>query len=139
MEKLHQLTGANIAASARPTGSAALGGDWELEVTRGNIDVKLPFEVEAIGAYNHVLPIFDWNDIDWPAPNTPGLPGTDPNNYDHTEVYTNVNGSGVDVTIRIVADDGIIMESTGLTGPNPVPTPDDFPFLKVVRALLKMH
>ncbi|NEQ77022.1 MAG: DUF4347 domain-containing protein, partial [Okeania sp. SIO2C9] len=37
LEKLHQLTGANIAASARPTGSAALGGDWELEVTKGEI------------------------------------------------------------------------------------------------------
>ncbi len=32
LEKLHQLTGANIAASARPTGNVALGGDWELEV-----------------------------------------------------------------------------------------------------------
>jgi Transposase len=30
LEKLHRLTGANIAASARLTGSLALDGDWEL-------------------------------------------------------------------------------------------------------------
>lgn len=30
IEKLHALTGAEIAASANPTGNKALGGDWNL-------------------------------------------------------------------------------------------------------------
>ncbi len=37
IQKLHQLTGANIAASNSQTGNQALGGDWELEVKIGNI------------------------------------------------------------------------------------------------------
>ncbi|MEG4632126.1 DUF4347 domain-containing protein, partial [Microcoleus sp. AR_TQ3_B6] len=37
IQKLHQLTGANIAASNNKTGNRAAGGDWELEVKIGNI------------------------------------------------------------------------------------------------------
>ncbi|MEG4227896.1 MULTISPECIES: DUF4347 domain-containing protein [unclassified Microcoleus] len=37
IQKLHQLTGANIAASKNKTGNQAAGGDWELEVKVGNI------------------------------------------------------------------------------------------------------
>ena len=33
IQRLKQITGAEIAASANPTGSKALGGDWDLEVT----------------------------------------------------------------------------------------------------------
>src|SRR4028119_2159448 len=37
LDRLSELTGADIAASANPTGNAALGGDWELEVQTGQI------------------------------------------------------------------------------------------------------
>lgn len=40
--KLHQLTGANIAASARRLGNAALGGTWELEVTVSQSKILSP-------------------------------------------------------------------------------------------------
>ncbi|NES90020.1 DUF4347 domain-containing protein, partial [Okeania sp. SIO2B9] len=59
LEKLHQLTGANIAASARPTGSAALGGDWELEVTKGEIEVGLAFSDRVEHQWEHILEPFD--------------------------------------------------------------------------------
>ncbi|MDE5107472.1 MAG: DUF4347 domain-containing protein, partial [Trichodesmium sp. St17_bin3_1_1] len=55
IEKLHQLTGANIAASARLTGNVALGGDWELEVNPGNVDLRLPFRQDAIATYGHIF------------------------------------------------------------------------------------
>ena len=55
LEKLHRVTGANIAASARPTGNVALGGDWELEVNPGNVDLRLPFRQDAIATYGHIL------------------------------------------------------------------------------------
>ncbi|NEP81962.1 MAG: DUF4347 domain-containing protein [Okeania sp. SIO3B3] len=58
LEKLHQLTGANIAASARPTGSAALGGDWELEVTTGEIEVGLAFSDRVKYQWEHILAAF---------------------------------------------------------------------------------
>ncbi|NET45678.1 DUF4347 domain-containing protein, partial [Okeania sp. SIO2B3] len=59
LEKLHQLTGANIAASARPTGSAALGGDWELEVTTGEIEVGLAFSDRVEHQWEHILAEFE--------------------------------------------------------------------------------
>ncbi|MEC4814532.1 MAG: DUF4347 domain-containing protein, partial [Scytonema sp. PMC 1069.18] len=53
----HQLTGANIAASAKRTGSAEKGGDWELEVTIGNIKSSLAFPKAVREAYSSVLAI----------------------------------------------------------------------------------
>ncbi|MDY6937558.1 MAG: cadherin-like domain-containing protein [Cyanobacteriota bacterium] len=54
--KLHQLTGVEIAASARRTGSAAFGGDWNLEVTTANFTGNLAFTQEAIAAYPFAFP-----------------------------------------------------------------------------------
>ena len=50
-----QLTGADVAASSNLTGSAALGGDWELEVKIGNVETPLVFGVETLEAYSAVL------------------------------------------------------------------------------------
>ncbi|HLO48173.1 MAG TPA: DUF4347 domain-containing protein, partial [Kamptonema sp.] len=58
ISRLNQLTGADIAASKSLTGSAALGGDWDLEVTIGSIETPLAFSQDAIAAYNHVLATF---------------------------------------------------------------------------------
>jgi Ca2+-binding RTX toxin-like protein len=58
VEKLSQLTRANIAASDNLTGSAALGGDWVLEVTTGKIETALAFSQEAREAYSGVLGTF---------------------------------------------------------------------------------
>ena len=55
VQQLSQLTGANVAASRNLIGSAALGGDWELEVKIGNVEAPLAFEVETIEAYQAVL------------------------------------------------------------------------------------
>ncbi|TAG85272.1 MAG: DUF4347 domain-containing protein, partial [Oscillatoriales cyanobacterium] len=55
VQKISEITGANIAASNNLTGSAALGGDWELEVTTGQINVELAFEKEVLEGYPSVL------------------------------------------------------------------------------------
>ncbi|MCW6050843.1 DUF4347 domain-containing protein [Lyngbya sp. CCAP 1446/10] len=55
VERLSQLTGANIAASDNLTGNAALGGDWVLEVTTGKIETPVAFSQEAREAYSGVL------------------------------------------------------------------------------------
>jgi hypothetical protein len=55
LQRLNQLTGADIAASKNLTGSAALGGDWDLEVTIGSIETPLAFTQEAIASYDRVL------------------------------------------------------------------------------------
>ncbi|MEG5064016.1 DUF4347 domain-containing protein, partial [Microcoleus sp. B3-A4] len=51
LERLSELTGADIAASANPTGNAALGGDWELEVQIGSIEAT---PIKAL-AYSGIL------------------------------------------------------------------------------------
>ncbi|MBD2541657.1 esterase-like activity of phytase family protein, partial [Coleofasciculus sp. FACHB-SPT36] len=58
VEKLSQLTGANIAASNNLTGSAALGGDWNLEVKTGSITTSLAFDSSVLQEYTSVLEIF---------------------------------------------------------------------------------
>ncbi|MBS9772586.1 MAG: DUF4347 domain-containing protein, partial [Trichodesmium erythraeum GBRTRLIN201] len=59
IEKVHQLTGANIAASARLTGGKFLGGDWELEFVRGELEVVLPFTKEIQRTWGYVLSAFE--------------------------------------------------------------------------------
>ncbi|QZZ19176.1 DUF4347 domain-containing protein [Leptothermofonsia sichuanensis E412] len=54
---MSQLTGADIAASSNLTGSAALGGDWVLEVNTGNIEALLPFASSVLVNYGSILPV----------------------------------------------------------------------------------
>src|SRR6476661_8316828 len=55
LHRIASLTGANIAASKYLTGSAKLGGNWELEEKIGNIKSPLAFESNAIQNYASVL------------------------------------------------------------------------------------
>ncbi|MEB3282019.1 MAG: DUF4347 domain-containing protein, partial [Lyngbya sp.] len=70
IEKLHQITGAKIAASVNKTGNAALGGDWNLEVKTHEFEVSLALTSEAIANYNFTLPLpinnLNTNDQDAP-------------------------------------------------------------------------
>lgn len=53
--KLHELTGAEIAASKTLTGSAAKGGNWELEVTTGQAELTAAFSPEVMATYPGVM------------------------------------------------------------------------------------
>ncbi|BAY22680.1 hypothetical protein NIES2100_24430 [Calothrix sp. NIES-2100] len=60
LQKLHRLTKANIAASTTPTGNAALGGDWNLQVQVGqdfptSHPIALAFQKETLATYTGVL------------------------------------------------------------------------------------
>ncbi|WP_448265089.1 Calx-beta domain-containing protein [Nostoc sp. DSM 114159] len=56
VQQISQFTGADVAASTNKTGSAALGGDWDLEVKTGKIEASLAFKPEVIQAYQSILP-----------------------------------------------------------------------------------
>ncbi|WP_293370070.1 DUF4347 domain-containing protein, partial [Microcoleus sp. CAWBG556] len=63
LKRLSEITGADIAASANPTGSSELGGDWELEVQIGAIETAIPFSLNTLKTYSGVLglaPKFDF-------------------------------------------------------------------------------
>lgn len=53
--RLSQLTGADIAASINPTGSAAKGGDWELQFFTAKMKVALAFDESILKSYSHVF------------------------------------------------------------------------------------
>jgi Ca2+-binding RTX toxin-like protein len=55
IERLSQLTGADIAASDDPTGYAELGGDWELEENVGEIEASNPIPDSVLEEYNCIL------------------------------------------------------------------------------------
>src|SRR4028118_2309591 len=55
LDRLSELTGADIAASANLTGNAALGGDWELEVQTGPIETPIAFNANTLKTYKGVL------------------------------------------------------------------------------------
>src|SRR4028118_1629723 len=58
LHRIASLTGANIAASKYLTGSAKLGGNWELEEKIGNVKSPLAFESNAMQNYASVLAIY---------------------------------------------------------------------------------
>ncbi|MGK7919210.1 MAG: DUF4347 domain-containing protein, partial [Trichodesmium sp.] len=55
VQKLQELTGTNIAASATATGNAELGGDWQLEVCLGQVSTPLAFTPGSMKAYNGIF------------------------------------------------------------------------------------
>ncbi|MGB7421124.1 MAG: IPTL-CTERM sorting domain-containing protein [Comamonas sp.] len=55
LDILHGQTGLDVAASSDKTGSAALGGNWELEVQRGHIETPLAFSAKALKDFTAVL------------------------------------------------------------------------------------
>jgi len=55
VRRLSFIAGADIAASDNLTGSAALGGDWELKFATGEIKASIAIEQEVLEAYTYVL------------------------------------------------------------------------------------
>jgi uncharacterized repeat protein (TIGR01451 family) len=55
VEEIALHTGADVAASIDPTGSAALGGDWDLEVTTGAIEASSALSASAQESFDGLL------------------------------------------------------------------------------------
>jgi len=55
VRRLSFIAGADIAASDNLTGSAALGGDWELKFATGEIKASIAIEKEVLEAYSYAL------------------------------------------------------------------------------------
>ncbi|WP_462386414.1 DUF4347 domain-containing protein [Acidovorax sp. Q11] len=55
LQALAQLTGADVAASNDSTAGAARGGDWDLEVTSGQIEATAALDVQALEGYEFSL------------------------------------------------------------------------------------
>ncbi|MEG5227101.1 DUF4347 domain-containing protein, partial [Microcoleus sp. AT9b-C5] len=55
VQKMRELTGANIAASNNIIGSTKLGGNWQLNVTAGRVKTAIAFETKTQETYSAVL------------------------------------------------------------------------------------
>ena len=55
VEQISGLTGTKIAASTTQTGSADLGGDWQLQTTTGEIEIPLAIRPETLNNYAFTL------------------------------------------------------------------------------------
>jgi hypothetical protein len=55
VQEIHDLTGADVAASTDATGSVALGGNWALEFTAGHIETPVAFSYGVQASWDHVL------------------------------------------------------------------------------------
>jgi uncharacterized protein (DUF2141 family) len=88
VQRLGQLTGAMVAASDTLTGSAALGGDWELQVRTGKMAAPLAFEPDVMADYSGVFANF----ILQTGPNNP-LNGVDVGFFS-TPTFADIDGDG---------------------------------------------
>ncbi|HWQ30384.1 MAG TPA: DUF4347 domain-containing protein, partial [Negativicutes bacterium] len=57
IEKMAQITGADVAASINPTGAEKQGGNWKLEAVTGEVAGNLPFTKQAISQFSYLLPL----------------------------------------------------------------------------------
>ena len=64
LQRLHELTGADVAASDDPTGARALGGDWDLEYAAGAIEATNPFSATARDDWQGLLDSFTVTNTD---------------------------------------------------------------------------
>ncbi len=55
LDRLSELTGADVAASIDETGSYELSGDWELEATTGEVETAIVFSATAQTEYGYLL------------------------------------------------------------------------------------
>ncbi|NEQ39487.1 MAG: DUF4347 domain-containing protein, partial [Okeania sp. SIO3I5] len=119
IQKLQELTGANIAASATPTGNARLGGDWNLEVSCGKVSTPIVFSAEVCQAYSGRLAqinvgITDDN-VDGDTSSINALlsdPGTD-GEISLREAIIAANNTAGDDTINLVGGETYTLTITG--------------------------
>lgn len=55
VQRIAELTGADVAASTNLTGNDAQGGDWELEYQTGNIESESAFTLETLAEFDGIL------------------------------------------------------------------------------------
>ncbi|MBD0362592.1 MAG: DUF4347 domain-containing protein [Coleofasciculus sp. C3-bin4] len=90
VQRFSQLTGAMVAASDTLTGSAALGGDWELQVRTGKMTAPLAFEPDVMADYSGVFANF----ILQTGPNNPLGNITFDAGFFSTPTFADIDGDG---------------------------------------------
>ncbi|WP_200958356.1 DUF4347 domain-containing protein, partial [Massilia sp. Root335] len=94
VDRLAIATGADVAASNDLTGAAALGGNWNLEVSSGNIETAPAIDAHAAALYRAVLSISPGTlEFDHTAYFAPGVVDPSDNRSASTDVVYRVNNN----------------------------------------------
>ncbi|MEM9538541.1 MAG: CHAT domain-containing protein [Cyanobacteria bacterium P01_E01_bin.42] len=104
IEAIATETGADVAASTTLTGNAALGGDWVLESSTGNIEASLAFTPEAMENYDGKLAVYTVTTVDDTLNGGDGV-------LSLREALVTANASGLDDEIRFAS--GVFNGSQG--------------------------
>src|SRR6476661_943868 len=109
IQKLSEITGADIAASNDKTGSTKLGADWDLEIQTGSIEATNPFNAQALQNYDYSLATFN---VTVPTDDGTGL---EPNTLSWAIDQANT-AAGADIitvanNVRFTADPAIPIKS----------------------------
>ena len=119
IERLHHITEAKIAASAKRTGSSALGGDWNLEITMGEVDVAIAFSEELQKRYAGVLATIEVSNLnDDGAGSLRAALETINGNSDPSNTITFADGlSGGTITLasELLIRNNVTIEGSGIT------------------------
>ncbi|WP_019503124.1 Ig-like domain-containing protein, partial [Pseudanabaena sp. PCC 6802] len=120
IHEISTLTGADVAASTNLTGNAALGGDWVLESRIGAIESQIFAPTEVTNSYASTLATFDWatamGTVVGLGTSVTGWPDSvNVTSGSSTSIlYSNVSGSGVDITITVAATMGVTWDGGGV-------------------------
>ena len=128
--RLSKFTGADVAASDDPTGPTALGGDWNFEVTVGDIESRVVVSPYMQQNMSSTLQLVGFSALvasdGTPSYDTDDNPGNDsgPNNgiiRSHDIVTFNVDfstdsGGATNPTIKATLPDGLIWETLPAVG-----------------------
>jgi hypothetical protein len=116
-ESLAKLTGADVGASTDATGSALLGGDWNLELRLGDVESEIAIDAQLRQSWTGILDN---------APPTHSVPGTQTTDVDTSLVFSDGAGNGIaiddpdaggnQVEVTLTATNGTLT----LTGPGAV-------------------
>ncbi|MEL7037414.1 MAG: DUF4347 domain-containing protein, partial [Cyanobacteria bacterium J06592_8] len=112
IEKLHYLTGAEIAASTTKIGHMAKGGNWNLDCKTSEFEAIVAFNTEVQNQWSHVLMAISLTldpDNDNGTPTDTSDDGSDDGNFETT--FTEGDGG-----IRIADSDMEITSTNNLTG-----------------------
>ncbi|MEG4257184.1 DUF4347 domain-containing protein, partial [Microcoleus sp. Pol8_C2] len=139
VKRLSELTGADVAASNNLTGSAALGGDWNLEYSTGKIESPLAFESTVLKDYQSTLPILvsetftgssvtgSWIWAVTGASNPPGLTAGPGSNTPLQNLNLDTAGNGaLRLTSASTTQAGFVLYNTPITSTAGVKVTFDF-------------
>lgn len=111
VDSISALTGADVAASTDDTGSALLGGDWELELSVGSVETDVVFSPGLQDEWSGLLNTFTMTSLIDSGAGTlrqaildaNSLPGSDTTEFNFAGAATITNGANYVLTLSATA------------------------------------